>query len=242
MNFIKVKTRPILPPKDNIYPILDKYMPKLKEGDVVFITSKILGIHQGRCIPVSEVPDKDKLVIEEADMYIPRSQVPFNYVVLTLKDYTLIPTSGIDASNANGYYVLWPTDTQKLLKEIWSYLRRKHKIKNLGVIATDSHSTPLRYGVIGISTGFFGIKPLFDYRGQKDIFGRELKVSQVNVIDALSATAVFLMGEGNERTPILIGRDIKQAQFTNRDMHKTLVMPPEDDLYYPLFKAFRKKK
>jgi F420-0:gamma-glutamyl ligase len=45
MNFIKVKTGSILPPKDNLYPILDKYLPKLKEGDVIFITSKILAIH-----------------------------------------------------------------------------------------------------------------------------------------------------------------------------------------------------
>lgn len=50
MKFIPVKTRRVLPPKDDIYPILDDFLPKLREGDIIFITSKILAIHQGRCV------------------------------------------------------------------------------------------------------------------------------------------------------------------------------------------------
>ena len=232
----------MLPPQDNIYPILDRYLPKLKEGDVVFITSKILAIHQGRCLLISDVKDKDALIVSESDRYIPRSEVPHGYAVLTLKDHTLIPSAGIDESNANGYYILWPTDTQQLLKEICLYLKRKHKIRKLAVIATDSHTTPLRYGVTGISVGFFGLEPLFDYRGKKDIFGRALKMTQTNIVDALSATAVLLMGEGNECTPILIGRGLDFIKFTTKDRYQTMVIDPEEDLYFPLLKVFKKKK
>jgi F420-0:gamma-glutamyl ligase len=113
MNFIKIKTRAILPPKDAIYPILDTYVPKLKEGDVVFITSKILAIHQGRCLLNGDVKDKDALIVSESDRYIPRSEVPHGYAVLTLKDYTLIPSAGIDESNANGHYILWSTESAR---------------------------------------------------------------------------------------------------------------------------------
>ena len=242
MNFIKIQTRAILPPKDDIYLILDKYLPKLHEGDVVFITSKILSIHQGRCKLIGEVKDKDKLVISEADYYIPRSQIPNGYVVLTLKEHTLIPTSGIDESNANGYYILWPEKLQPLLKDIQTYLRKKHKISKLAVIATDSHTNPLRFGITGISIGFYGMKPLFDYRGQKDIFGRRLKMTQTNIVDALSSFAVMLMGEGNERTPIIVGRGVEHIEFANKDYYKSFVIPPENDIYYPLLKAFKKRK
>jgi F420-0:gamma-glutamyl ligase len=38
LKFIPVKTRPILPPKDNLYPIFDASLPKLREGDIIFIT------------------------------------------------------------------------------------------------------------------------------------------------------------------------------------------------------------
>ena len=49
-NFTPIKTRLVHPPKDDIYDILDS-LPALEEKDIVFITSKILGIHQGRCVP-----------------------------------------------------------------------------------------------------------------------------------------------------------------------------------------------
>lgn len=240
MNFIKVKTRPLLPPKDNIYGVLYKHLPKLKEGDVVFITSKILAIHQGRCVKIGPKINKDKLIIHEADRYIPRSKSPGNFL-LTIKDYTLIPSAGIDESNANGHYILWPKNTVKLLKEICQYLKKRHKIKKLAIIATDSHTTPLRWGVTGISTGFFGMKPLYDYRGKKDIFGRKLKFTKTNIVDALSATAVLLMGEGSEQTPIIIARGLDFIKFTNKDRYKDIVVDPEEDIYSPLLKVFRRK-
>jgi dihydrofolate synthase / folylpolyglutamate synthase len=48
-----------------------------------------------------------------------------------MKDNTLIPSAGIDESNANGYYILRPKNIQKMTKEIWQYLKKKCKIKKL---------------------------------------------------------------------------------------------------------------
>jgi len=59
MQFIPIKTRAMLPPKDDIYPIFDKYLPPLQNGDVLLITSKIVSIHQGMCLKISDVKDKD---------------------------------------------------------------------------------------------------------------------------------------------------------------------------------------
>lgn len=239
MEFIKVKTRKLNPPKDSLYAVFDQHLPKLKDGDILFITSKVLGIHQGRTVKI-EGADKKKLIYSEADSLVLGPKYKDNRFYLTIKDYTLIPSAGIDESNGNGYYILWPKNTQKLLKEIWAYLRKKYKIKNLGVVATDSHAIPLRWGTQGISVGFYGFKPLQDYRGRKDIFGRKLKFTQSNIVDSLSATAVLLMGEGNEKTPLLILRDAKFIKFTNTDNYKKLVINPKHDIYAPLLKPFRK--
>ncbi len=239
MQFIKVKTRKLLPPKDNIYKALDEHLPKLKEGDVVFITSKILAIHQGRTVKVGEI-DKKKLIYSEAEKIAEGPTYKGQKFFLTIKDYTLIPSAGIDESNGNGYYILWPENCQKLLKEIWLYLKKKYKLKNLGVVSTDSHTTPLRWGVTGISTGFFGFKPLKDMRGEKDIFGRKLKATQVNLVDGYSSAAVVLMGEGSEQVPIVILREAKNLQFTSKDTYKDLVIEPKDDIYRSLFKHFWK--
>ncbi len=230
-----------MPPKDDLFELMDKHLPKLKNGDVLFITSKVLAIHQGRCVK-ADGADKFKLIKQEADYSLPKHKTAGHEFVLTIKDHTLIPSAGIDESNGNGYYILWPKNTQSLLKQLWTYLKKKNGIKNLGLIATDSHTIPLRWGTQGISIGFYGFNPLKDYRGKTDIFGRKLKFTQSNIVDSLSAAAVLLMGEGKEKTPMLIGRNASFIEFTGRDMHKKLVINPKKDIYASLLKPFQQKQ
>lgn len=239
MKFIKIRTRPILPPKDNFYPILEKFLPKLLEGDILMITSKILAIHQGRCIKIGAEINKRELIEKEAEKSI-ASNIPAGKFILTLKENTLIPTSGIDESNGNGYYILWPKKPTLLAQELCLHLKNKFRIKNLAVIITDSHTVPLRYGVMGISIGSFGLEPLYSYIGKEDIFGRKLKATKVNVVDAISASAVLLMGEGKEQTPMIIVRDAKFVKFTSKNTRKKLVIPISKDIYRPLLTKFKK--
>lgn len=240
MQFIKVKTHKLLPPKDDLFKVLDAHLPKLKEGDVLFIASKILAIHQGRCVKINAVK-KSALVKKEANFSLPSNMVAGSEIILTIKDHTLIPSAGIDESNGNGYYILWPRNTNKLCKEIAERFKKKYKIKKLGVVATDSRTTPLRWGTTGVSIGFYGLNPLYDYRGKRDIFGRKLKYTQSNIVDALSAMAVLLMGEGNEQVPVVILRDAPFIKFTTANAYKKFVIDPKKDLYAPLLKPFRKR-
>lgn len=235
MKLIKIKTRAFLPPKDDIYDLL-KFVKRLEEGDIVVITSKVLGIHQGRCIKIDPKISKTKLIKQEADYYKP-TRVKQQKFMLTIRNHVLALSAGIDESNSNGYYVLLPKDVNKLLKEIWVHLRRKHNIKNLGVIATDSHTFPMRRGTIGIAIGFYGFEPQKDYRKKKDIFGRPFKFTQTDVVDALAIMAVYEMGEGAERVPFVL---IKKAdvKFTTKSTYRKLVMPIKGDIYYPLLKVF----
>lgn len=234
-----VKTRAILPPRDNIYPVLDRYLPKLREGDVLFITSKILAIHQGRCVAIKPGVNKAQLIKKEAERYAPSHLRSWKDLYLTIKEHTLIANAGIDESNANGYYVLWPRRSSTLAKEIRAYLRKKFGIKKLAVVVTDSHIIPMRHGVLGISIGFYGMEPLYDYRGKPDIFGRLLTHTAKNVVDALSTMAVFVMGEGDEKTPMVILRGAKFVAFTDKNTYQKSVVPLEYDLYAPLWRAFK---
>ncbi|MEO8065662.1 MAG: coenzyme F420-0:L-glutamate ligase [Candidatus Doudnabacteria bacterium] len=239
MKFLSVKTRAFLPPKDDIYDLLGE-IKKLRDGDIVVITSKVLGIHQGRCIKIGPGVNKKKLIKQEAEYY-KQTRVKQQKFILTIKNHVLALSAGIDESNSNGYYVLLPTDVNKLLKEIWVYLRKKQGIKKLGVIATDSHTFPMRRGTIGIAIGFFGFEPQKDYRKQKDIFGRKFKFTQTDIVDALAVMAVYFMGEGDERVPIVVIRDAV-AEFTDKSTYRKLIMPIKSDIYYPLLKLFEKKQ
>jgi len=237
MKFIPIKTRKFLPPKDNLFKLLDDSLPKLKQKDILLITSKIVSIHQGRCIPITKattLKDKIKLIKQEADGYIPSQ--PHG---LTLKDQTLTPYAGIDRSNANNHYILWPKQPHLQAKKIWSYLKKKHRLKHLGIIITDSFCLPLRWGHMGISIGFYGFHPNQEYAGKKDIFDKKIIQANSNLIDGLSAFGVTLMGEGNEQTPLLLVRNLKKIKFTNKSTLRELKIPKnQSDFYTPLLKAF----
>lgn len=238
-DFIPVRTRLVRPPRDDITDILDS-LPELREKDIIFITSKILGIHQGRCVPCDGV-DKTDLIKREADRYLSYTHRGGFNVNLTVTDNVLIPAAGIDASNAGGYYVMWPKNVDALCADIRKRLCGKHGLRDLGVVSTDSHTTPLRYGVTGISTGLAGVEPLKDLRGHADLFGRPLALTQVDEIDALAAMAVLLMGEADECTPIVILRGWDKIVFNENASMKDFKIDPEDDLYTPLLSVMQCK-
>ncbi len=231
----------MLPPKDDLYEVFDESLPKLKEGDVVLVTSKVVAIHQGRCIPVSAVPNKDDLIKKEAESYIERDKTIKYPVMFTIKHHTLIASAGIDESNGNGYYILWPEHIDEAAKEIWSYLRKAHNVKKLGIIITDSHILPLRWGVTGISIGHYGFEPSVDRRGEKDVFGRKLTMTWQNIPDSIAAFGVMLMGEGGECTPLLVARGLPLT-FTSRQTSQKFWADPREDIYKPLLNKFKKQK
>ena len=230
---IPVRTRALVPPQDDLWDALDPVLPPLQDGDIVAITSKVVAIHQGRCVAVDAVGDKEELVAREAEAWIPRASSKYR-ITLAIKGSTLIASAGIDASNARGHYVLWPNDPWGAAREIAVHLRQKHALARLGVVLTDSHCIPLRRGTVGISISCFGFEPLFDYRGRLDIFGRPLEVTMSNQADAMAAAAVGLMGEGAECIPAVVVRNWPGLTFSDGDHRDSFLIPPDEDIFAPL--------
>ncbi|MBU2051574.1 coenzyme F420-0:L-glutamate ligase [Patescibacteria group bacterium] len=231
MDFIPVKTRKFIPPQDKgeLLKLLDEFLPPLKDKDMVIVTSKIVAIDQGRYVKITKTTDRIQLIKQEAEAY-----VPTNPSSMTIKEHTLTPYAGIDRSNSHGHYILWPNQPHQTAKKIWSYLRRRDKINNLGVIIADSTCHPMRRGHFGISIGFFGFRPVYWYKKQKDIFGRKLVRHCQNLVDALAAIGVIYMGEGSEQTPLLIIRGFSKISFSGRSHLKEFWVARQDDLYAPL--------
>lgn len=229
------------PPQDDLFSIINVSKMQLREKDVVVITTKLLAIHQGRCVLISEVENKDELIIKESEKFLPRDMVPGGLAIIAIKNQALLGSAGIDESNGNGYYILLPENIPNLLKEIHSYLKAKFGLSELGIITTDSHTVPFHYGTIGVALGSYGFQVLYDYRGTKDLFDRPLKMTQKNIADGLAAAAVIVMGEGAESTPISIIRDVPNLKFIDGDGYDELLIPPDEDLYASLFSGFIKK-
>ncbi len=236
MQIHAIKTHKITTADQNLFAILDAYIPGLDEGSVLAITSKIVAICQGRMVPIGTV-DKHTLIAQEADYFLPPDRSKY-HMTLTITQGLLVPTAGIDESNGNGYYVLWPHSLQHTANAVWAYLRERFGRERLGVLITDSKTPPLRTGVTGVALVHSGFRALNDYVGTVDCFGRRLRMTQGNVADALAAAAVLVMGEGNEQTPLAVISDLPFVRFQGRapsaEELQQLRIAHEDDIYGPL--------
>lgn len=230
--------------EQSLFRLLDRHVSAMEERTVLAITSKLVAICQGlffRC----DTTDKQALIESEADAFLPPDSNRHG-VTLTMKDGRLIPSAGIDESNADGHFILWPADPQSVANVVRAYLRDRFSLRYVGVLITDSTTAPLRCGVTGVALVHSGFLALNDYIGRQDVFGRELRMTKVNVADALAAAAVLVMGEGNERTPLAVLADLPFVTFQDRDPSPAelaaLRIQPEDDLYAPLLQAVNWKR
>jgi len=221
------------PPKDDLFLKVKASSLSLQEGDVVAISSKVVSIHEGRCVP-RDFGKKDELVKQEADWYLPREDMRDGAVVHTITNGILIPSAGIDPLGQ--YYVLWPENPQKSADELLAWFKKEYSVKNLYLIMTDSRSVFLRKGVVGIALAWAGFEPLFSNKNRIDILGTPSGGSQTNIPDSLAAAASFVMGEANEQTPIV---RIRNAPFIGNKEHistDSFSSTIEEDLFEPFLK------
>ena len=124
------KTPKITSQSHNLFELLDDALPSLHEGAVVAVAAKIVSLCEGRVVPL-EGTDKDELISQESQWFLPRAG-KYN-LSLTITHNMLIPTAGIDESNANDQYILWPSDPQESANRIHKHLLQKHKLHKIGV-------------------------------------------------------------------------------------------------------------
>lgn len=230
-----IKTRVFCEGED-LFTFITHYFKELKEKSVVIVTSKIVALAEKRTFIAKNEQSKQDLIIAESEIAIPTK-----YTWLTVKDKMVMAAAGIDESNANGKLILLPKDSYKTAQKLCITLKKKYRVKNLGVLITDSRTTPLRLGVTGVAIGYAGFCGIIDYRGKPDIFGRKLEYSRTNIADSLATSATLVMGEGNEQQPLAIieKAPIKFSDKINRD---ELTIDIQDDMYRPLFSKLPKPK
>lgn len=229
---------------DDLSSFIELHVPQLEEKSIVVVTSKIISILEGNVRDKSVL--KQSLIKQESEYYIEESLWEKYHLYITRKRDILIANAGIDESNSNGKYILWPKDPFQSAITIWNALRTRRKISDLGVIVTDSRLTPLRWGTLGLGIAWCGFEPLNDYRGTPDIFGEPLKVTQSSILDGLAASAVLCMGEGKEQTPLCTITNIPFVHFVDHspsaDEINRLSIAIEEDIYAPILVSEKWKK
>jgi len=236
-----IKTPKILPYTNTISSVIGAAITELKDGSILVVTSKIVSICENRVVPTDQA-DRDELIRRESDLYYkPNAELGQRYN-FTIAHNTLIPASGIDSSNGNNNYILWPKDPQTSANSIRHYLKKHYGVNKIGVIITDSTIGLSRWGTLGIAIAHSGFSPINNYIGKEDLFGRELTLSKSNVAGGLASAAVVVMGEGSEQTPLAIIEDIPFVNFASSDpspekLSGYYVSPLKDEPFIPFFSA-----
>ena len=229
MNVTAITTR-IFQEGEGLADFIRTHVPTLKDRSILVVTSKIVALSERRTAFAKTQKEKDELIKAESDFALKTK-----LVWLTIRQGLVMANAGVDESNANGKIILLPKDCFATAAKLRNALMKRYGVKRLGILITDSRLFPLRAGVVGVALGYAGFAGVNDYRGTKDIFGRILKMTRVDVADSLATAAVLEMGEGAERRPLAL---IEEApvQFKEKVNRKELLVNIREDLYRPLFR------
>jgi coenzyme F420-0:L-glutamate ligase/coenzyme F420-1:gamma-L-glutamate ligase len=217
----------------------------LEDGDVVIITSKIVSKAEGRWVDLDTVTPGE----EARKMAAQCGKDPREVAVILgesarisrLREGVLIAehrlgfvcaNAGVDHSNARPgeqWRLLLPQNpdqTARLLRQRFV----DHFQAKVAVVISDSHGRPFRLGTVGVAIGAAGLPALWDLRGQPDLFGAALRVTEVGFADELAAAAGLVMGQGAQAVPAVIVRGLSYPA-DDQARAADLIRPPELDLY-----------
>lgn len=220
----------------------------LEDNDILVFAQKIVSKAEGRVANlVNVVPSqrarelaaetgKDprlvELILQESNEVL---RTRPGTIIVEHKLGFVCANAGIDHSNVAGagntaeeWVLLLPMEPDHSAEIIRKEIISK-KGKQIGILIIDSHGRAWRNGTVGVAIGIAGLPGLQDLRGQADLFGFTLRITQVGVADELAAAASLVMGQAAESTPIV---HVRGFPYSLREGSlKELIRPKEQDLF-----------
>ncbi|MBJ89771.1 MAG: coenzyme F420-0:L-glutamate ligase [Woeseia sp.] len=217
----------------------------LVDGDIVVVSQKIVSLAENRLVHLDSVKvsakalklanetDKDprlvELILQESTAVI---RAKPGVIIVRNRLGFVGANAGIDQSNIDHSggesALLLPVDPDGTARKIRSFLMQDLGC-NIGVIISDSTNRPWRLGSIGAAIGSAGITVIDDRRGDDDLYGRKMKITEINRADAIAAAAVLIMGETAEKTPVAIVHGFSAED--SGDGAKLSIRSIEEDLF-----------
>jgi coenzyme F420-0:L-glutamate ligase / coenzyme F420-1:gamma-L-glutamate ligase len=197
----------------------------LENGDIVVIAQKVVSKAEGRYVYLKDiVPSvaarelgekigKDaryvEIVLSESDEVV-RSWP--NVMIVAHRLGFVMANAGVDHSNIsqsgdNERVLLLPCDPDGSAAGLKTRFDNTFGIET-GVVINDSFGRPWRNGVVGVALGAAGIPSLIDLIGAPDMFGRPMQVTEVAAADEIAAGASLIMGQADERLPVVVVRGL----------------------------------
>jgi coenzyme F420-0:L-glutamate ligase/coenzyme F420-1:gamma-L-glutamate ligase len=217
---------------------------ELQDGDILVLAQKIVSKAEGRKIALAGVhpspaalalaqeTEKDprlvELILQESAKVL-RSRP--GLIVVEHKLGFVCANAGIDHSNIEDgadHVLLLPADPDASAGSLRAGISAASGA-HLGVSIIDSHGRAWRRGTVGVTIGLAGLPGVIDYRGEIDLFGQELRVTEIGAVDELAAAASLMMGQADEAIPAV---HVRGYPYTGSDQELgDLLRDPERDLF-----------
>lgn len=215
---------------------------EIQNRDVIVVAQKIVSKSEGRVVNLKSLKPSAlaKIIAKNADKDpqhveailretagIVRLKGP--HIIVQTRHGFVCANAGVDRSNVghDGSVIMLPVDPDKSAHRIRERMRKLSGV-DVGVIISDTFGRPWRLGQVNVAVGVAGLKPMIDYRGRRDMFGKELNVTQMAVADELASAAELVMRK-SDGVPVAVIRGAKfsRGKGTARD----LVRPEDEDLF-----------
>lgn len=217
-----------------------------RNQDILAVAQKVVSKAEGRYLDLAavepssrakelaETTKKDARLVEAilAESAEVRRAKP-HVLVAETRHGLVLANAGIDQSNLepgdHGRRVLLlPQDPDASARSLKARIDAHFRC-DVGVIITDSAGRAWRLGTVGLAIGAAGVPALLDRRGEKDMAGRPLEVTEVGFADAVAAAAVLVMGEAAEARPAALVRGL--AWSAGSRPAADLVRPRHEDMF-----------
>jgi coenzyme F420-0:L-glutamate ligase / coenzyme F420-1:gamma-L-glutamate ligase len=220
----------------------------LEDNDILVIAQKIVSKAEGRAVNLARVipstravelareTEKDarlvELILQESNEVI---RTRLGTIIVEHKLGFVCANAGIDHSNVAGvgnateeWVLLLPAEPERSAQAIRQEIETRTR-KRIGILIIDSHGRAWRNGTVGIAIGIAGLPGLQDLRGEPDLFGFTLRITQVGVADELAAAASLVMGQASEGIPVV---HVRGFPYPLREASlQELIRPKDQDLF-----------
>lgn len=241
---------PLIAPGDDLGAIIIAAMIKADlqplAGDIIVVAQKVVSKAQGRYVDLANIVpsararelaievEKDprlvEVILSESVRVVRRRP---RLLIVEHRDGYVAANAGVDRSNidpspAKDVVLLLPMEPDSAAEMLRQRLE-KHFRKPLGVIVSDSFGRPWRRGTVGVALGSAGIPALNDLRGQPDLFGRPLQVTETALADEVASASSLLMGQADEAHPVVLVSGLAVAE--QQIPASALIRPASEDLF-----------
>ena len=217
----------------------------VKNGDIFVIAQKIISKAENRYIKLENIEPSNEALslakkVNKTAEFIQVILDESNKILSSNNDILITEhrlgftniNAGIDISNIKdnkNQVLLLPEDPNKSAIDLSKKISNLLNV-NIEIIISDSMTRPQRYGITGFAIGSSNINCLLDKKGFKDMYNNELLTTEIAIGDELAAAASILMGQCDERQPIVLISGYKDATEFKTNA-KSLGILKKDDIY-----------